>query len=607
MASFSSLRVARAALVSGIAATALTGCMSAGSAPQLPSATFVQNRGGPGEHPGAGADDRHARGGPAARVWLAIVDRPPRQPRSGQTPSGVKVGGHQASVGVDGERSMTRAVVRAMLRGAGPRVASSRTPRRCCTRSTTCSGGSTSRYLTHAARVRRPAVATRAGPRTPTRSTIRPARWASARPRRSGARSPTATSRGHFDVPPGRPPDRAARRRRARRGRVWEAIADPMVARLGEVLWVVDLNRQSLDRVVPDIAAGRLGRDVRGRRLADRRWSKYGPRLRLFERDGGDALRRGSTRCPTRSTSACCAPSRRSCASASRGRGQSDVAKLLPSSATTSCSRPLRDLGGHDLGVAARRLSPRRTPSPTAHRSIFAYTIKGVVACRPRATPPNHSALPQPRRSREELASKLGGRTPTDPWALRSPAGLAGGRLLASARQRGSARERAPSAGAAGPADVGRKHTAERPRPSRRSGASSSTSAHEAPDGGRAGRHASAPTSAPRPTSAAGSTSAGIWNLGERIDWFADDTDTLVALARAPSTAATLSWGSPRCNLVGLLGELGATWSRDGQPLLPDRHDLRPVRGARAGAVVVRHLRGRPVDPRRHAVRAIRN
>ena len=33
------------------------------------------------------------------------------------------------------------------------------------------------------------------------------------------------------------------------------------------------------------------------------------------------------------------------------------------------------------------------------------------------------------------------------------------------------------------------------------------------------------------------------------------------------------------------------------------RDDLRPVRGARARAVVVRHLRGRPVDPRRHAER----
>ena len=50
MASFPSLRLARAALVSGIAATALTGCMGAGgTAPQLPSANFVQNQEGPGE------------------------------------------------------------------------------------------------------------------------------------------------------------------------------------------------------------------------------------------------------------------------------------------------------------------------------------------------------------------------------------------------------------------------------------------------------------------------------------------------------------------------------------------------------------------------------
>ena len=51
-------------------------------------------------------------------------------------------------------------------------------------------------------------------------------------------------------------------------GAVWEAIADPSVAKLGEVLWVVDLNRQSLDRVVPDIAVRPAGRDVRGGRLA---------------------------------------------------------------------------------------------------------------------------------------------------------------------------------------------------------------------------------------------------------------------------------------------------------------------------------------------------
>src|SRR5687767_15736096 len=75
-------------------------------------------------------------------------------------------------------------------------------------------------------------------------------------------------------------------------GAVWEAIADPWVARLGEVLWVVDLNRQSLDRVVPDIAFGRLAGmfEAAGWQVLT---VKYGRRLEaLFERAGGEDLRR---------------------------------------------------------------------------------------------------------------------------------------------------------------------------------------------------------------------------------------------------------------------------------------------------------------------------
>ncbi|MSY40805.1 MAG: pyruvate dehydrogenase [Actinobacteria bacterium] len=36
-------------------------------------------------------------------------------------------------------------------------------------------------------------------------------------------------------------------------GNVWEAIADPATAGLGNVMWVVDFNRQSLDRIVPGV------------------------------------------------------------------------------------------------------------------------------------------------------------------------------------------------------------------------------------------------------------------------------------------------------------------------------------------------------------------
>ncbi|HET6447971.1 MAG TPA: pyruvate dehydrogenase, partial [Conexibacter sp.] len=60
----------------------------------------------------------------------------------------------------------------------------------------------------------------------------------------------------------------------------------------------------------------------------------------------------------------------------------------------------------------------------------------------------------------------------------------------------------------------------------------------------------------------------GIWNVGERIDWFADDTDTLVRW-RESAHGQHVELGIAEVNLVSLLGELGATWSRDGQPLLP--------------------------------------
>jgi pyruvate dehydrogenase E1 component len=60
----------------------------------------------------------------------------------------------------------------------------------------------------------------------------------------------------------------------------------------------------------------------------------------------------------------------------------------------------------------------------------------------------------------------------------------------------------------------------------------------------------------------------GVWNPGDRIDWFADDTDTLMKW-RESAHGQHIELGIAEGNLVGLLGELGATWSRDGQPLLP--------------------------------------
>ncbi|HEX5980335.1 MAG TPA: hypothetical protein VFY52_04520, partial [Thermoleophilaceae bacterium] len=61
---------------------------------------------------------------------------------------------------------------------------------------------------------------------------------------------------------------------------------------------------------------------------------------------------------------------------------------------------------------------------------------------------------------------------------------------------------------------------------------------------------------------------SAIFSVGERRDWFADDPQTLVHWHET-GRGRHIELGIAETNLVGLLGELGATWSRYGQPLLP--------------------------------------
>ncbi len=355
---------------------------------------------------------------------------------------------------------------------------------------------------------------------------------------------------GHFDVPVGGRQIALIGDAELDEGACWEAVADPMVSRLGEVMWVVDLNRQSLDRVVPDIAAGRLQAmfEAAGWHCV---MVKYGPRLAALPELRGriDLMPNEEYQRLLRAP----APELRERLEVDTG-GLDDAALLAT----------FRDLGGHDLGAL---LDGYRQADAVRDRPsvVFAYTIKGW-SLPTEGHPANHSALlTEPQYA--ALGEQVGG-DPADPWA-RFPAGSAAAELCAATARR-LAREDAsplPVDPPPVPTDLGREHKGVEST-QQAFGRFFVDLAREAPD--VAERVVTVSPDVGTSTNLGGwINKAGIFTVGEdRIDWFADDTDTLVRWREAQH-GRHIELGIAEVNLVGLLGELGATWSRDGQPLLP--------------------------------------
>lgn len=368
---------------------------------------------------------------------------------------------------------------------------------------------------------------------------------------------------GHFEVPQGGRQVSLVGDAELDEGACWEAIVDPLVSSLGEVLWIVDLNRQSLDRIVPDIAAGRL-RDM----FVSAGWHaqtvKYGRWLQeLFERDGGDALRRRIDQMPNEEYQRLL----RSSAAELRerlpgsGRGRKAVDALVGALEDAELERAMRDLGGHDLSLVLDSLDQADavTDRPSV---IFAYTIK-AWRLPTQGHPANHSALLSADQW-AELAGSLGADA-ADPWA-RFAEGSAEEALCREAAEQLRRDPIVTRPGPSVPADVGRSH-AGRASTQQAFGRFFVDLAHAAPD--VAQRVVTISPDVASSTNLGGWINrAGIWNLRERLDWFPDDTDTLVRW-RQSEHGQHIELGIAEGNLVGLLGELGATWSRDGQPLLP--------------------------------------
>ncbi|BBZ05446.1 pyruvate dehydrogenase E1 component [Mycolicibacterium chitae] len=344
-------------------------------------------------------------------------------------------------------------------------------------------------------------------------------------------------------------------------GAVWEAILDPGIAELGEVVWIVDLNRQSLDRVVPNIAARRLET-----MFAAAGWQvltiKFGRLLqKLFAREGGDALRERILEMenPEYQRLLRCDADEIRQRLPGDGPGRADIAALIGTLDDAELTAAVRNLGGHDLTALAEAYQQIDDTRPTV---ILAYTIKGY-GLPTEGHPQNHSALLSTDEY-AEMATRLG-MDIDRPWT-RFPAETPAGELCAATAAR-LRREPLPTVTRPEvPTDIGRT-----PK-----GTSTTQAAlgrllldltREAPEVAK--RVVTVSPDVSSTTNLAGWVNkVGVWSASERHNWFADDAQTLMHWNERP-TGQHMELGIAETNLVGLIGELGATWSRWNEPLFP--------------------------------------
>ncbi|MCA2252128.1 pyruvate dehydrogenase [Mycobacterium intracellulare] len=344
-------------------------------------------------------------------------------------------------------------------------------------------------------------------------------------------------------------------------GAVWEAILDPSVQELGEIVWIVDMNRQSLDRVVPNIAAGRLATmfDAAGWQVIN---VKFGALLEdLFTRPGGPELRNRIVemanpeyqrllRCPADELRA---------RLPGDGAGSAAIAQLISALDDETVVAAISNLGGHDLTALRNAFVHIDDTRPTI---IIAYTIKGF-GLPTQGHPQNHSSLLSVEQF-EQLAAATG-QDAAHPWSKFASDTPEGQICEAAARRlrRSIGKHNSPPAL---PVEIGRTPLAVTTTQAAL-GRTLLDLTREAPEAAR--RVVTVSPDVSSSTNLAGwLNKVGVWSAAERLDWFADDAETIMHWRERP-TGQHMELGIAETNLVGLIGELGATWSRWGEPLLP--------------------------------------
>ena len=347
-------------------------------------------------------------------------------------------------------------------------------------------------------------------------------------------------------------------------GAVWEAVLDPMVAELGEVVWIVDLNRQSLDRVVPDHGRDPAAGHVRRRRLAGAhrqvrpaaRGAVHPPRRRRAARPH---RRDDQPRVPAAAAAHPGAAARRCCPATAPA--PPSIARLIADVPDDDLVAAVRNLGGHDLDALRDAFARDRRHPPDGRPRLHAQGLRAGHRG-PSAEPLGAAHRGPARRARRPRSAPTSPtRGPASRPAARPP------RLLAEAAARLAPHRRPrPSRRRPCPADLGRT-----PHGTATTQAALGRTLLDlnraAPEVGR--RVVTVSPDVSSSTNLGGWVNkVGVWSHEARRDWFADDAETILHWREKPS-GQHIELGIAETNLVGAIGELGATWSRWGQPLLP--------------------------------------
>ncbi|MFP5335667.1 MAG: transketolase-like TK C-terminal-containing protein [Actinomycetes bacterium] len=340
-------------------------------------------------------------------------------------------------------------------------------------------------------------------------------------------------------------------------GNIWEAVADPATQGLGRVTWIVDFNRQSLDRVVPGVRIDqwRASFQANGWHVVE---VKYGRRLQaFFSRPGGEALRDWIDAMPNEQYQSLFGLTGAELRERFLDGAPSAVGSLVAGVPDGDLGVLVTDLGGHDLGAVLEALAEcdAVVDRPSV---VFAYTVKGwglPIAGNPR----NHSALLSGDQV-DALRTQTGLDAASE-WDRLDPATAAG--QWVERRARHLAREpRTPRLDVAVPESTGVRPA----KPVSTQEVFGRVLVDLSRDDAVAPYLVTTAPDVATSTNLAGFINrAGVFSPHERRSW---NADPVLRWAEGPS-GQHVELGISEMNLFLLLGQLGLSWDHSGQPLLP--------------------------------------